>query len=129
MKVFRFYLEWKSDSFKAQGKQYTFITCCVIYCSQVYTGKCGVLFICARFCQNLHSDKRLTPHFLFVIKCHSWGWNAHVSNMRFLSFIIVIIGSCLAFSGEAEVLGGILIAVGVLMNIIFHVSNIGKRVR
>jgi len=49
--------------------------------------------------------------------------------MRFLSFIIVIIGSCLAFSGEAEVLGGILIAVGVLMNIIFHVSNIGKRVR
>ena len=58
-----------------QGKAINFITCCVIYCSQVYTCKCGVLFICSTAYQSLRIDRRLTPHFLFVIKCHSWGWN------------------------------------------------------
>ena len=48
-------------------KQYTFITCCVIYSSHVYTCKCGVLFICSTAYQSLRIDKRLTPHFLFSL--------------------------------------------------------------
>lgn len=43
--------------------------------------------------------------------------------MRILSFILVIIGGCLAFSGEATGWGIALIIIGVLLNIIYHFLN------
>ena len=43
--------------------------------------------------------------------------------MRILSFILVIIGGCLAFSGEATGWGIALIIIGVLLNIIYHFFN------
>ena len=43
--------------------------------------------------------------------------------MRILSFILVILGCCLAFSGEATGWGIALIIIGVLLNIIYHFLN------
>ena len=47
--------------------------------------------------------------------------------MRALSFVVFIIGCILLFSETAEVLGGILMALGLIMNISHHISNARKR--
>lgn len=46
--------------------------------------------------------------------------------MRILSFIVFIIGCILTFSGEAEGLGIALMVIGVIMNILHHISNISR---
>ena len=35
------------------------------YIAPIYNGGCGVLFICTKVFQNLHSDRQPAPHFLF----------------------------------------------------------------
>lgn len=39
------------------------------YICTIYNGRCGVLFICTKVFQNLHSDRQPAPHFLFLTDC------------------------------------------------------------
>ena len=46
--------------------------------------------------------------------------------MRILSFIVFILGCILTFSGNAEGFGIALMVIGVIVNILHHMSNISR---
>ena len=56
----------KSGKFHLCKENATLITVYRHISFSIYSIRCGVLFICTRVFQNLYSDKRTTPHFLFA---------------------------------------------------------------
>ena len=57
--------------------------------------RCGVLFICSRVFQNLHSDKRTTPHFFFDNRHIGAEWRISQCLWKIIELAIIVeIDSC-----------------------------------